>query len=510
MVSSIFGFFIRTSAFIRKEIYEILRQTRLVFTLILGPFLILLLFGIGYRETPRTLKTLFVVPEDSQLRQWVEQYAESITPQVELAGITADAEEADRRLRQQEVDLVIVAPPEPYRTIKENQQAVFRLYHYEIDPYEETYVQVLGRVYTDEINKQALIRVAEEAKEEARAFEENMQFARESAAAMRQALERGDTVTAKLHQSALSEDLQLLRLAIGSSLAILASVEETAGPQEQDEAGAILESLGRIQEMLDSIGTVDESQTDLTQEAAAAGAIEEELNRLDTLLTEFRSIDSAILVSPFGSEILSVTETTIQPTHFFVPAVTALLLQHIAVTIAALSIVRERREGAMELFRAAPVTAFETLLGKYSSYLLLAAVLAAVLTALIVLLLRVPMLGDWGNYAVVIAVLLFASLGIGFNFSLSAQTDSQAVQYAMMMLLASIFFSGLFLALYRLWLPVRTFSWILPATYGTALLQGVMLRGQSIDLILQLVLLVIGIILFLAAWLRLKLALRHE
>jgi len=54
-------FFIRIFGFVRKEIVTVLRQPRLVFSLILGPFIILLLFGIGYRETPRTLRTLFVV-----------------------------------------------------------------------------------------------------------------------------------------------------------------------------------------------------------------------------------------------------------------------------------------------------------------------------------------------------------------------------------------------------------------------------------------------------------------
>jgi predicted Na+-dependent transporter len=38
---------IRTLSFPRKEIVEILRQPRLVLTLVLGPFLILLLVGVG-------------------------------------------------------------------------------------------------------------------------------------------------------------------------------------------------------------------------------------------------------------------------------------------------------------------------------------------------------------------------------------------------------------------------------------------------------------------------------
>ena len=53
---------IRASSFFRKEIFEILRQPRLVATLVVGPFLILFIFGIGYRGQERTLRTLFVLP----------------------------------------------------------------------------------------------------------------------------------------------------------------------------------------------------------------------------------------------------------------------------------------------------------------------------------------------------------------------------------------------------------------------------------------------------------------
>ena len=47
----------------------------------------------------------------------------------------------------------------------------------------------------------------------------------------------------------------------------------------------------------------------------------------------------------------------VQPTvvAFFAPAVLALVLQHMAVTLTALSLVRERLSGAMDIFRVAPV-----------------------------------------------------------------------------------------------------------------------------------------------------------
>ena len=45
-------FLIRISSFISKELTEILRQPRLILTLVFGPFLIMFLFGLGYPEHP--------------------------------------------------------------------------------------------------------------------------------------------------------------------------------------------------------------------------------------------------------------------------------------------------------------------------------------------------------------------------------------------------------------------------------------------------------------------------
>ncbi len=140
---------------------------------------------------------------------------------------------------------------------------------------------------------------------------------------------------------------------------------------------------------------------------------------------------------------------------------------------------------------------------RHTLTLLLTLGLGAILTALVVFLLGVPMLGDWGNYALVVFVLLCASLSLGFFVSLSAKTDSQAIQSAMVILLASIFFSGFFLALYRLWEPVQVVSWALPVTYGINLLQSVMLRGQSPNVLLLGALILYALVLFLISWWRL-------
>lgn len=120
------------------------------------------------------------------------------------------------------------------------------------------------------------------------------------------------------------------------------------------------------------------------------------------------------------------------------------------------------------------------------------------------------MLGTWANYTAVILALLFTSLAMGFLISTISQTDSQAVQYSMIVLLASIFFSGFFIALHRLLNGVHIISWLLPTTYGTAMLQNVMLRGKSPEALLMAGLLAYGLLLFLLAWWRMRRLMARE
>lgn len=487
----ILRFIIRIFAFVRKEIISILRQPRLIFSIILGPFLILLLFGIGYREEPRTLRTVFVVPENSPMVPIVEEYATRLGEQIASQGIIADAAEADRLLRTQQVDLVVVVPPEPSANVRSNEQAVFTLYHYEIDPYERTYVEILGRNYIDEINRVVLLTAADQGKVEARSVQEQIGAARQAATAARVALEAGNEADARAAGQQLTDEINLLTIAAGSGLALLSGVENTTGVETLQT---------RLENLQTSAGSLSSQSGALAERAGSAAAIEAELASIDTLLTEYQALDSEVLISPFRSETLSITDTSLDPTDFFVPAVIALLMQHIALTLAGLSIVRERQEGPIELFRASPVSAFETLVGKFIGYLVLTIFLGAVLTVLVVYGLGVPMLGDWGSYALALFALLCASLSLGFFTSLLAKTTSQAIQTAMLLLLASIFFSGFFLALYRLWEPVQIVSWALPVTYGINLLQSIMLRGQPPNIFLIGGLFLYAVIMFLIDW----------
>ena len=117
-------FLIRVSAFARKEVAGIIRQPRLVAILILGPFLILLIFGVGYTNQERTLKTIIVVPPDSTIEERITAFADRLVG-LEVVDFEESESVALGRLDQRLVDLVVVTPADPLADVRTgNQQLI--------------------------------------------------------------------------------------------------------------------------------------------------------------------------------------------------------------------------------------------------------------------------------------------------------------------------------------------------------------------------------------------------
>jgi ABC-2 type transport system permease protein len=428
-----FRFLIRISSFLGKELTEIFRQPKLILTLVLGPFLIMFLFGLASPSQGRTLRTTFVVTDTNSFKAQIDSFATSFSAVLVDYGIESDKEKALAALAHDQTDMVIVVPDVPLKTIQNNQQAEFLIYHNEIDPFQIAYIHSVAQVYIEEINRQFLQSAIEQQQGDSASLQTNMETAIIKVQALRKAIPAGDVNT-----------------------------------------------------------------------ATQAAGLEKDLTDLHAKLTTFRTLASAILVRPFSVKISGLSDVQLTVIGFFAPAVIVLLLQHFSITFASLSIVRETRSGIMELFKAAPITAFETLVGKYVSYLFFEIILAGIITALAVWLLKIPILGRLQDYALAVVVLLFTSLGVGFLISLISETDTQAVQYSMLLLLASIFFSGFFLDLRLMKQPITYLAWSLPATYGIRMLKDIMLRGSSAPQLVFLGIAIMGVVLFLVDWVLLK------
>lgn len=480
---------IRVSSFLRKEIVEVLRQPRLVLTLVLGPFLILLLFAAGLKEFDPPVRTAFVAPEDDRLAQMVEEFAEGQQERLIVEGVTQDEEAALDRLRNGTLDLVVVFPQDAVGTIRGNERATIVLYHNQIDPVETRAIVLFARTAVDQANQQVLQAAVEEGQLEAGDAGERITVARERVDLARAALEVAEDAEAQRQIGLLRADIALLA---GAALLVPGMV--AADGEEVSNR----ERLQAIAEQLDAAAENPD------QALAELGEIDAELAQLEAGAHVFRGLSPQVIVTPFTAQVERVAAGSVRLQDFYAPAVLVLLMQHMVVTFVGLSVVREEQLGTTELFRIAPLGTVETLLGKYIAYTLISGFVTAALLALLVFGLGVPMAGSWAVLVAGVAAVLFASIGLGFIVALLARTDSQAVQYAMMVLLANIFLSGFLISLERFLPLARGVAWLLPATYGIQLLRSVMLRGTADQPLLLAALVGIGGVLFVLSWVMLR------
>jgi ABC-2 type transport system permease protein len=387
---------VRVTSFLGKELRETLRRPGILLSLVLGPFLIMLLFGVGYTGARQPFATEVVIPEGSELPRDTEFYQELAPGRIEVVSITADRERAISNLENGATDLLIVAPDDATGQLRRGKQTEILVAWNQVDPIYDSLAQLAVSTMVSALNAEIIRQAA----------------------------------------------------ATGINLA-----ESELGPRVEDLSPDL----------------VAEPTTAVTQ---------------------------------------NVAPSTPNVVNFFGPAVLALVIQHLAVTLSALSLVRERLSGQLDLFRVAPVNALELLTGKYLAYALLSLLATAAVGAAMIYLLGVPLLSGYPLAVAIVLLLTFASLGVGLLISLVADSEHMAVQLSMLVLLASVFFSGFVLPVQDFIGPVQYFSWVLPVTHGIATLQDAMLRGEIFEPLMVVALAGIGLALYILSLVRMRAVLR--
>jgi ABC-2 type transport system permease protein len=387
---------VRVASFTGKELREVIRRPGVVLSLIVGPFLIMFLFGLGYSGYRAPFTTEIVVPAESDFSRSAEDYENLAPGRIEVSQVSEDREGAEQRLHDGAIDLLVIAPENSAAELRAGRQTTIRVAWNQVDPVYDQLATLATSILVSSLNAEIIERAA----------------------------------------------------TAGISFA-----EGELGPEVTD-------------------------------------------------------ISPEVVARPTTAETENVAPTPPAVLNFFGPAVFALVIQHLAVTLAALSMIRERLSGQMDRFRVAPVTSMELLVGKYLAYAVLSLAVSGIVGLLLVGVLGVPLLGSIGLLTLIVLLLTFASLGYGLLISLVADSERQAVQLSMLILLASVFFSGFVLPVADFALWMQFVAYALPVTHGIATLQELMLRGTVSDTWMLGVLLAIGVVLYVGSLLRLRRVIR--
>src|SRR4029077_7626544 len=124
---ALLAFPLRLRAFIGKELVETIRRPGAILSLILGPFLIMLIFGLGFNGVRRPLETMVVPPAQSELPSDVGTYQELAGGGMHIAAVTQDRPAAEAQLRSGVVDVVVVAPDDAQANFEAGKQSTIEV-----------------------------------------------------------------------------------------------------------------------------------------------------------------------------------------------------------------------------------------------------------------------------------------------------------------------------------------------------------------------------------------------
>jgi len=183
---------------------------------------------------------------------------------------------------------------------------------------------------------------------------------------------------------------------------------------------------------------------------------------------------------------------------FIVPGLVGALLMQTTITAMAVSVVRERERGTLEALIVSPIRRWELLLGKIIPNLVVAygQMTGALLVAHFVF--DVPIRGSLLLLYALSAVFMMGTLGIGIFVSTASRTVPQAMQFAFLTFLPSIYLSGLLFPIEGMPQAAQYLSMVIPLTYFLRIVRGIVLKGVGFGYLWPSLvpLLIFGIVIF--------------
>jgi ABC-2 type transport system permease protein len=218
---------------------------------------------------------------------------------------------------------------------------------------------------------------------------------------------------------------------------------------------------------------IDGSDSSVASQALAAAngvVLSDAINKL---------LDTTAARPPIEAHPVMMFNPDMRSANLLIPGLISILLTFSGTILSAFAIVKERERGTLEQLMVTPVSPLAVVTGKLLPYLGLAYVQLLVILFLMRVLFRVPIHGSLTLLLLLSPVYLLALLSVGLLVSSRANSQMEAMQRAMGMLLPSVLLSGYIFPIASLPLPLRVISYVLPATHFIKIARGIVIRGAT-------------------------------
>lgn len=168
-----------------------------------------------------------------------------------------------------------------------------------------------------------------------------------------------------------------------------------------------------------------------------------------------------------------------------VPGLMGVILTMTMMLFTAVSIVRERERGNLELLINTPVSSAELMIGKIVPYIVIGLIQLALILIVGWILFEVPVRGSIVDLYLAAALFIAANLALGLFISTVVSTQFQAMQMTIFILLPSILLSGFMFPFDGMPRFAQYIGEVLPNTHFIRLTRGIMLREASITELLS-------------------------
>lgn len=164
--------------------------------------------------------------------------------------------------------------------------------------------------------------------------------------------------------------------------------------------------------------------------------------------------------------------------HNFVPGVMALVLMLVCVMMTAISIVKEKETGTMEILLVSPFKPVLVIVSKAVPYLFLSLINVTTILICSVWLLELPVKGSLLLLFAESTLFIITCLTLGIFISIKTNSQQVAMLISLMgMLLPTMMFSGFMFPIENMPLPLQVISNIVPSKWYYIIVKSVMIKG---------------------------------